>query len=187
MRRLLAALLALCAFAAPGQAEEREQALWNRLKEGGYVLLIRHAATEPGAGDPAGFFLGDCATQRNLSEAGREEARRLGRLLQRRAIAVSEVRSSQWCRCLETARLAFGRAVPWDALNSLYEDPDREAERTRAVNALVASVRPAQNIALVTHNFNIRALTGVSLSTAEIVVVRSEGGKTVLVGRIPAP
>lgn len=78
MRRLFAALLALCAFTAPGQAEEREQALWNRLKEGGYVLLIRHAATEPGAGDPPGFFLGDYATQRNLSEAGREEARRLG-------------------------------------------------------------------------------------------------------------
>ncbi len=181
MKRLfLAGLLALASLA------HADDALWARLKAGGNVLLIRHAATEPGLGDPPNFFLGDCKTQRNLSEAGREEARRVGRALKWRAVAVSEVRASQWCRTLETAELAFGHPpVPWEALNSLHKDPDREAERTRAVAALVATVRPPQNVALVTHNFNIRALTGISPSTAEIVVVRGEGGKVVVVGRLP--
>ncbi|GIK26195.1 MAG: phosphoglycerate mutase [Betaproteobacteria bacterium] len=181
MKRLfLAGLLALASLA------HADDALWARLKAGGNVLLIRHAATEPGLGDPPNFFLGDCKTQRNLSEAGREEARRVGRALKWRAVAVSEVRASQWCRTLETAELAFGHPpVPWEALNSLHKDPDREAERTRAVAALIATVRPPQNVALVTHNFNIRALTGISPSTAEIVVVRGEGGKVVVVGRLP--
>lgn len=181
MKRLfLAGLLALASLA------HADDALWARLKAGGNVLLIRHAATEPGLGDPPNFFLGDCTTQRNLSDAGREEARRVGRALKWRAVAVSEVRASQWCRTLETAELAFGHPpVPWEALNSLHKDPDREAERTRAVAALVATVRPPQNVALVTHNFNIRALTGISPSTAEIIVVRGEGGKVVVVGRLP--
>lgn len=181
MKRLfLAGLLALASLA------HADDALWAKLKAGGNVLLIRHAATEPGLGDPPNFFLGDCRTQRNLSDAGREEARRVGRTLKWRAVAVSEVRASQWCRTLETAELAFGHPpVPWEALNSLHKDPDREAERTRAVAALVATVRPPQNVALVTHNFNIRALTGISPSTAEIIVVRGEGGKVVVVGRLP--
>ena len=177
---LLAVLLALAPLA------HADDALWAKLKAGGNVLLIHHAATEPGPGDPPNFFLGDCQTQRNLSEAGREEARRLGRLLKWRAVAVSEVRASQWCRTLETAELAFGfPPVPWEALDALHKDPDREAERTRAVAELVKTVRPPQNVALVTHNFNIRALTGLSPAPAEIVVVRSEGGKVVVVGRLP--
>jgi phosphohistidine phosphatase SixA len=177
---LLAGLLALAPLA------HADDAVWAKLKAGGNVLLIRHAATEPGIGDPPNFFLGDCRTQRNLSGAGREEARRVGRTLKWRAVAVSEVRSSRWCRTLETAELAFGHPpVPWEALDSLYKEPDREAERTRAVAALVATVRPPQNVALVTHNFNIRALTGISPSTAEIIVVRGEGGKVVVVGRLP--
>ncbi|MEZ5616171.1 MAG: histidine phosphatase family protein [Rhodocyclaceae bacterium] len=177
---LLAVLLALAPLA------HADDALWAKLKAGGNVLLIRHAATEPGLGDPPNFFPGDCKTQRNLSEAGREEARRLGRTLKWRAVAVSEVRASRWCRTLETAELAFGHPpVPWEALDSLYKDPDREAERSRAVAALIATVRPPQNVALVTHNFNIRALTGISPSTAEIIVVRGEGGKVVVVGRLP--
>jgi len=181
MKRLfLAGLLALASLA------HADDALWAKLKAGGNVLLIRHAATEPGLGDPPNFFLGDCRTQRNLSDAGREEARRVGRTLKWRAVAVSEVRSSRWCRTLETAELAFGHPpVPWEALDSLYKDPDREAERTRAVAELVKTVRPPQNVALVTHNFNIRALTGISPSTAEIIVVRSEGGKVVVVDRLP--
>lgn len=184
MRRLFVFLLAL-ALPAAAWADE---ALWAKLKQGGNVLLIRHAATEAGLGDPPGFKLGDCATQRNLSEAGREEARRLGRLLKFRAIAFSEVRASQWCRCLETARLASGEEPqPWPVLNSLYRDPGGEAALVKEVGALAAGVKPPRNVVLVTHNFNIRALTGISPSTAEIVVVRSEGGKLGLVGRVPAP
>jgi len=184
MKRFWFALLAACL----AQASWADEALWAKLKAGGYVVLIRHASTVEGLGDPPGFKIGDCNSQRNLSDAGREEARRLGRTLKWRAVAVSEVRSSRWCRTLETAELAFGHPpVPWEALDSLYKDPDREAERTRAVAALVATVRPPQNVALVTHNFNIRALTGISPKEAEVVIVRGSGGKLEVVGRIPLP
>ena len=182
MKQLLALLLGLILPLAACA----DEALFAKLKEGGYVLLLRHAATEPGHGDPPNFFIGDCKTQRNLSEAGREEARRIGRMLKWRAIKVSEVRSSQWCRTLDTAQLAFGfPPIPWEMLNSLHLDPDRADERTHAVTELIKTVRPPQNLALVTHNFNIRALTGISPSTAELIVVRMEGGKVKVIGRIP--
>ena len=113
MKRFLFALLA--ALFVP--AAHADEALWAKLKAGGNVVLIRHTSTEAGLGDPPGFKLGDCATQRNLSEAGREEARRLGRQFKFRAINFTTARSSQWCRCQETARLAFGEEPePWPCL-----------------------------------------------------------------------
>jgi phosphohistidine phosphatase SixA len=184
MKRFLFALLA--ALLAP--AAHADEALWARLKAGGNVVLIRHASTEAGLGDPPGFKIGDCATQRNLSDAGREEARRLGRLLKFRAISFTPPRSSQWCRCLETARLAFGEEPePWPLLNSLHANASGEAALVREVNALAAKVKPPYNAVLVTHNFNIRALTGISPKEAEIIVVRSVGGRLEVVGRIPLP
>lgn len=168
-------------------AVHADAALWDKLKGGGYVVLIRHAATEPGTGDPPGFKLDDCATQRNLSAAGRDEARRLGEAFRRHAIPLGAVRSSPWCRCLETARLAFGRAEPWPALKSLYNDASGEAEQRREVLAEAQRLSGPSNLVLVTHNFNIRSLTGVSPQQAEIVVARSEAGGLRLVGRLPPP
>ena len=184
MKRVLIALLA--ALLVP--AAQADEALWAKLKAGGNVVLIRHASTEAGLGDPPGFKLGDCATQRNLSEAGREEARRLGRQFKFRAINFTTARSSQWCRCQETARLAFGEEPePWPLLNSLNANPAGEAALVKEVNALAAQVKPPYNAVLVTHNFNIRALTGISPKEAEIIVARSAGGKLEVVGRIPLP
>lgn len=184
MRRFWIFLLAACL--AP--AAWADEALWAKLKAGGNVVLIRHASTEAGLGDPPGFKLGNCATQRNLSEAGREEARRLGRLLKFRAISFTTARSSQWCRCQETARLAFGEEPePWPLLNSLNANPAGEAALVKEVNALAAQVKPPYNAVLVTHNFNIRALTGISPKEAEAIIVRSAGGKLEVVGRIPLP
>lgn len=185
MRRLGGyAFLAAIVLGLPAFADE---ALWTQLAQGGYVLLIRHAATEAGVGDPPGFRLGDCATQRNLSSAGREQARRLGAALRERSIPVGAVRSSRWCRCLDTARLAFGAAEEWRVLDSLFDDAAREPELLREVHALAAQVQPPRNLVLVTHNVNIRALTGVSPATAEIIVTRQREGRLELVGRIPAP
>jgi broad specificity phosphatase PhoE len=79
-------------------------------------VLLRHATTTPGFGDPPGFRLDNCVTQRDLTEAGREESRRLGVVFRAREIPVARVRSSRWCRCLETARLAFGSADPGEPL-----------------------------------------------------------------------
>ncbi len=176
-------LLLAVLFVPAAQADE---ALWAKLKAGGNVVLIRHASTEAGLGDPPGFKLGDCATQRNLSEAGREEARRLGRQFKFRAINLTTAKSSQWCRCQETAKLAFGEdPEPWPLLNSLNANPAGEAALVKEVNALAAKVQPPYNAVLVTHNFNIRALTGISPKEAEVIVARSEGGKLKVVGRIP--
>lgn len=184
MKRLCMALLA-CALSASAWADE---ALWAKLKAGGNVVLIRHASTVEGLGDPPGFKLGDCATQRNLSDAGRDEARRLGRQFKFRAINFTPARSSQWCRCQETARLAFGEEPePWPLLNSLNANPAGEAALVKEVNALAAKVKPPYNAVLVTHNFNIRALTGISPKEAEAIIVRSAGGKLEVVGRIPLP
>src|SRR5690242_9259354 len=105
-RWMLAALLALAAIGA-----RADEALWALLQQGGQVVLVRHALTEPGVGDPPGFRPGECRTQRNLSDAGRAEARRLGAALRERRIPVGDVLSSPWCRCLETAQLVFGRAA----------------------------------------------------------------------------
>lgn len=184
MKRVLFALLA--ALLVP--AAQADEALWAKLKAGGNVVLMRHASTEAGLGDPPGFKLGDCATQRNLSEAGREEARRLGRLLKFRAINFTTAKSSQWCRCQETAKLAFGEdPEPWPLLNSLNANPAGEAALVKEVNALAAKVKPPYNAVLVTHNFNIRALTGISPKEAEIIVARASGGKLEVVGRIALP
>lgn len=198
---LLALLLAVSA-AVSGvvvSAHAADDELWRSIAGGGHVLLIRHAATEAGTGDPPGFRLDDCRTQRNLSAAGRAEARRLGEAFRARRVPVTEVRSSPWCRCLETARLAFGGASAWPALSSLYNDSRDEEGRRREVLAYVGSVmgggepggKRRGNLVLVTHNFNIRSLVGVSPRQAEVIVTRFEsgepGGALRLVGRIQPP
>ena len=161
------------------------EALWELLRAGGHVVVIRHASTEPGIGDPPGFRLDDCAPQRNLSAAGREEAGRIGEAFRTRGIPVGQVLSSRWCRCLETARLAFGRVEPWPPLDSFFDDRSREPEQTRAVRAR-ASERPGSgNVILVTHQVNIRALTGINPPQGELVVLTPEGnGRYRVAGRL---
>jgi phosphohistidine phosphatase SixA len=162
-----------------------ENTVWDALRGGGQVVLIRHASTEPGLGDPPGFRVEDCATQRNLSEAGRAEARRIGAVFRWRGIPVERVLSSRWCRCLETARLAFGRVEPWPALDSFFEDRSREPEQTRAVKALMSEPRTRGNLVLVTHQVNITALTGIVPAMGEaIVVTRGPDGTARVAGRL---
>lgn len=165
-----------------------DEALWARLKAGGQVVLIRHAVTTPGVGDPPGFRLEDCGSQRNLTEAGREESRRLGAAFRTRAIPIAGVRSSPWCRCLETARLAFGSAEVWEPLRSLFAERSRQAEQTQAFRAFAGERREGGNTILVTHGANVLAFVGVSPAPAEMVIVTPQGNGTLTVaGRIPVP
>lgn len=181
MRWLLAALL----VGVPATAGAAD-ALWALLKGGGQVVVMRHASTEPGLGDPPGFRLDDCTTQRNLSAVGREEARRLGVAFRARGVPLGRVLSSRWCRCLETARLAFGRVEPWPPLDSFFDERSRGPEQTRAARAL-AGERPAEdNLILVTHQVNIGALTGVFPASGEMVILTPQGGGQFRVaGRLP--
>ena len=177
-------VLILIGFLSSASGVLSGDALWASIAQGGCVLLIRHAATEAGTGDPSGFRIGDCATQRNLSAAGREEARRLGEIFRLHGVPVAEVRSSPWCRCLDTARLAFGRAMAWAPLSSLFNDPRNEAGQRAAVIAYLRGVPAGGNVVLVTHNFNIRALVGISPLPGETVVARFADDKLELVGRL---
>lgn len=191
MRRALVVLLvAVIAVALPGAAEAREP-LWALLKGGAQVVLIRHAITTPGVGDPAGFKLEDCATQRNLTEAGRVDARRLGEAFRARGVPVGRVLSSPWCRCLETARLAFGKAESSTPLSNLYGRPDASVPQVRQLEALIGAWRPegeGGNLVLVSHGSTILALTGVSLAPAEMVVVTPRPGeKFTVAGRLSVP
>ena len=179
------AMLALSLLAPT--AVTADEALWALLRGGAQIVLMRHATTTPGVGDPPGFRPADCPTQRNLTEAGRDEARRVGAAFRARGVPVGRVLSSHWCRCLETARLAFGRVEPWEPLDSVFEDRAREPERTRAVRR-VAGERPAEgNLVLVTHGVNVLAVTGVSPAPGEFLVLTPEaGGGFRVAGRLAA-
>jgi phosphohistidine phosphatase SixA len=168
----------------PGPAHANE-ALWDLLKAGRQVAVVRHASTEPGIGDPPGFRLDDCATQRNLSTAGREEARRIGAAFRDRGVPIGRVLSSRWCRCLETARLAFGTAEPWAPLDSFFDARGREAGQTRRVRMLAGERPVSGNLVLVTHQVNIVALTGIAPVQGEMLVLTPSGdGKFTLAGRL---
>ena len=165
-------------------------AVWEQLRAGGAVLLMRHAQTEAGVGDPPGFVLGDCRTQRNLSSEGRAQARRTGEAFRRHGIALSEVRTSAWCRCVDTAALAFDNAVVWPALNSVFSAPEREDAQTEQVHALIRSIKPPRNVMLVTHQVNITALTGEAVASGEILVVKApakQGDHATVIGRLKVP
>lgn len=153
-----------------------DEALWKLITKGGQVLMIRHGLTTPGVGDPPGFRLEDCATQRNLSEEGRAEVRKLGAALQTRGVPIGEVLASPWCRCVETAQLAFGRSMRWDALSNVFGRPENVEAQLKRLRPRVAAYRGKANLVLVTHGSTTVALTGVSPAMGEIVVL-SPGGK----------
>jgi broad specificity phosphatase PhoE len=165
----------------------RNPALWDLLRQGGLVVLMRHAVA-PGFGDPPHFRLDDCSTQRNLSEAGRRQARLLGESFRRQKIPIEKVYASQWCRCKETAQIAFGAFQEHPALNSFFEQPGLRAAQTEALTGLILKDRPSSgNLVLVTHQVNITALTSIVPAEGDLVVVRLEDdGRISVLGRITA-
>lgn len=167
--------LTLAAGTAAGLAHaQAADPFWRLLHEGGCVVLMRHAQTEAGLGDPPGFTLGQCRTQRNLSAAGREQSRRVGEAFRRQGIAIATVRSSAWCRCTDTAQLAFGRYALWPALNSFFQGQGDADAQTREVLETVAALRAPVNWVLVTHQVNISALTGEYPSMGELFLARPD-------------
>jgi phosphohistidine phosphatase SixA len=164
-----------------------EEALWNGLRSGTHVAMMRHA-TAPGTGDPAIFKLGDCSTQRNLSEEGRAQAKRIGARFRANGIATARVFSSQWCRCLETARLlGLGPVEELPLLNSFFADSEQRDPQTRALKEWLAGQNVPEPLVLVTHQVNITALTGVYPASGEMVVIgRSDSGEIAVAGTIAA-
>jgi broad specificity phosphatase PhoE len=162
--------------------------LWKLLESGGRVVLIRHTITTPGVGDPPGMRLDDCSTQRNLTDDGRRHARVIGEAFRARRITVDRVLSSPWCRCLETARLAFGRADVSQPLSNLFGRSENSRQQVEDMRALVSGHRGKGNLVLVSHGSTIAALTGISPDTGEMVIVTQRPDGTFDVnGRLAVP
>lgn len=159
---------------AGAQSVSTEGDFWAMLREGGHVLLMRHAQTDPGVGDPPNFRIGDCSTQRNLSEAGREQSRRIATAFAREGIRMDDVRSSAWCRCVDTAELAFGKYTVWNPINSFFGRSGAGDTQTREVMDALKDFKGPGNIALVTHQVNITALTGGFTSMGEMLLTRPD-------------
>jgi len=187
-RRMFLCLLTLLPAAVLAQpTAPTDDAMWQRLRSGGVIVLMRHAATTPGVGDPPGFELGKCATQRNLSAAGRDDARAIGVAFRHHNIVPGAVWSSRWCRCLETARLAFDTAKPEPTLDSMFlVDEAIAAARVRDLYNRLEQRRGAGPLVLVTHDVNIRALTGVYLEQGHMLLAELRGGRLEVIGRLDA-
>ncbi|WEX11451.1 histidine phosphatase family protein [Chelativorans sp. AA-79] len=170
-------LLLACLSAAATEAG------WALLREGGQVVLISNA-NAPGHGDPANFDIESCATQRNLSDRGRQQARRMGALFFARAAPIEEVLTSRYCRAVETATLAFGDAEPLDALD--YFEPGSEAGEAQleALRERVTAYTGAGNLVMVTHPEVIESLTGVLPREAEAVILSRSAERIDVAARI---
>ena len=186
MLGLLSRFLLIAVFlsaAVPARADEA--AAWAALREGGKIVLMRHATTNPGVGDPPGMRPDECATQRNLSAQGRDQARRIGAALRAAGLRAAEVRSSTWCRARETAELlGLGPVEPLPALDSFFEERGQEGRQTADLRAYLQAGRHKSGRILVTHQVNITALTGVLPAEGEVVVLRPGPDGYTAVGRL---
>ena len=183
-RRLLgqwpaAAALALMGMLGGVRAQPERKAAAAELlrlwRQSGGALLIRHAATESGLGDPAGFTLGQCRTQRNLSDAGRQASQALGAWLKAQNFKPDAVLSSQWCRCQDTARLAFGQFEDWPALNSTFAGQGDSAAQQKALLSRLRGWPQGRTEVWVTHQVNMTGLTGAYPSMGEGCLVDRQG------------
>ena len=192
IRLLLIVLLSGAGGQAMAQATSTaagEAQLWQWLRNGDAAALMRHALA-PGTGDPADFDVENCATQRNLSERGREQAHTTGERFRRNGIEQAQVYSSRWCRCLETARLmALGEVQPFAGLNSFFRNRSTEPEQSAATRELIKDhvAAAGKPLLLVTHQVNITALTDIFPRSGEFVVVRPTAAGLRVLGRIDNP
>jgi len=152
----------------------------------GAVLLMRHTQTVAGVGDPPGWRLDQCATQRNLDERGIAHAQRIGRWFEAQRLTVTTVRNSPWGRARDSARLAFGRSEDWAPLSNIFEDRSGADAQADAVRAFVRAMKPGALAVLVSHGVTIAHIlgSGISFGTGESAVVRAGGSADVPLGVI---
>lgn len=167
---LLSVMSALAIFTTPSFA-----GLADDLTDGQHVLLIRHADA-PGVGDPAGYQLEQCSTQRNLGDAGRAQSVEIGRWLTGQGILTARMLSSAWCRCLDTARLmAKGPVMIEKSLGSFFDAMHLEKRQTAEMQKLIATQlwqNQSTPLILVTHHVNIQAFTDKVVNVGDMVLVK---------------
>ena len=157
-------------------ANSNESSLWDSLRKPNHFVLIRHAMA-PGIGDPPNFDVNMRETQRNLSEAGIEQAKKMGKLFHEHGIKDAKVFSSQWFRCKDTAQLLeLGPVTELPFLNSLFPNMEKRERQTKALNDWLLQLDMNKPVIIVTHNVNISAFTGYSTASGEIVFMKKTDG-----------
>ena len=145
---------------------------WKPAQDGNKIILIRHALA-PGGGDPVGFKIHDCETQRNLSQLGINQSKRIGKLLKNNKVPIDQVLSSQWCRCKDTAKFAFKKFKEFSALNSTFQSPYDKNELSQ-LNKIKNFVKKwdggGKNLILVTHYSVITAITNAAPRSGEMII-----------------
>jgi phosphohistidine phosphatase SixA len=187
LRWLAVTALALFSFSAAPTDLFAQADPWQQLRQLGHVVFMRHsdAPGSGGFGDPPGFRLEDCATQRNLSDEGRAHARRTGETFRKNGVAFDRVLTSPWCRCTETARLVTGsEAEVFAPLSNLVGRSEHRESQVKALKAYLAGLDANMRVLFVTHGIVINALTGIQPASGEMVIVKAGlGGEPTVVGR----
>ena len=168
-------LTLLCTLSCVIFSPQAHASLADDLKDGQHVLLMRHADA-PGYGDPAGYVLGQCSTQRNLGDYGKKQAAAIGAWLHKQGMNSAQVFSSAWCRCADTARLLdLGSVKIESSLGSFFDDMSLEKKQTQDLERFIKSEldkQPKAPIILVTHHVNIQAYTGKVVNVGDMVLVK---------------
>jgi phosphohistidine phosphatase SixA len=179
--RLFAASIFFVLAASIAHAED---SVWEAMRGPGAIVVVRHSFA-PGSFDPPDAKLDDCSTQRSLDANGRAQAERMGAAFRQNNVTVGAVLSSPRCRCLDTGRLAFGRAEAWEVLQGSLNDLERRQRQLRAIKSKIAEYRDELPLVLVTHGRVVSDLTGLEVRMGEFVVLkRDASGTLVVAGRL---
>jgi len=185
--RRFASLLVLAACAVLVPSAQATDAVWDALRAPGSVVVLRHSYA-PGGFDPPDARLDDCSTQRNLDEQGRAQAVRVGEAFKRNGIEVGKILSSPRCRCLDTARLAFGRVEAWNVLQGSLNDENLRRRLVGQIKDAIAAHREGLPLVLVTHGSVVSELTGLNIRMGAFVVLRlGANGRHTVAGDLYIP
>ncbi|MGV0980776.1 MAG: histidine phosphatase family protein [Polynucleobacter sp.] len=184
-------LIALFILVGVQNTARAQTKLANALQDGQHVLLMRHADA-PGYGDPQGYQLNQCSTQRNLGERGRKQAQAIGDWLAKQGITKAQIYSSPWCRCFDTATLLNKGGVTREAaLGSFFDDMSQAKKQTEDLAKLIQLERikyPTSPIIMVTHHVNIESFTGKVLNSGDMILVKvNSSGQAVSHKLYPSP
>ena len=169
--RLLNIILVIFFILTNGIKADVEFQVLENLKKGGNLIFIRHAYA-PGGGDPDNFKINDCSTQRNLNDLGRKQAKNIGNFFKDNKIPIDKIISSEWCRCKETAKIAFGKYENKDFLNSFFSEKfsNNRTKQMRDLKRYIKKWKGDKNLVLITHYVVISEALKYASSSGEIVI-----------------